>query len=65
MLQKKPQLPLHDWIVLCTQKILKHIKNAKIPKETLPSYAPKERRSWTLGDNRHSWQGILYTSIQV
>jgi len=25
----------------------------------------RERRSWTLGDNRHTWQAILYTSIQV
>ena len=29
-LQKKPQLPLHDWIIPCTKKILEHIKNAKI-----------------------------------
>ena len=62
---QKTSTSTHDWIAPCTQKMLEHIQNAKIPRETLPFMHQRERRSWTLGDNRHTWQAILYTSIQV
>ena len=47
------------------KRYLSTSKTQKYQKKHCLLMLQRERRSWTLGDNRHTWQGILYTSIQV